>query len=154
MERGGLIPRRRRSIAVVRDLITGTGRLDARMRSLPALLRAAIAKVTCDVVLDRVAALHEVPIARFLIAVGRSLIAVGRRLIAVRPRLVGVCQGLIAIGERLIAIQAAPGRGDTLVRCLDLPVGGIPGKIVWREVGHVGPPVARRRVSVSPRLSD
>lgn len=89
-----------------------------------ALLGAVIANLARDLVRCRVAALHEVTIARFLIAVGRSLIVIGRGLVAVGPRLIGIREGLLAIGERLIVLQRLGTRGDALVLSLDRPVRG------------------------------
>ena len=105
MEIGCLIALRRCVIARARHDITSGGRLDAGPGGLPALLGAAIAKVTRGVVHGRVATVYKVAIAGRLIGVGRSLIAIRGGLVAVRPRLIGICDGLIAIGDRLIVVE-------------------------------------------------
>jgi hypothetical protein len=114
-QRGGPITRQRRPIASLRDCITRGSGVDTPLGAVLAFLGAAIANVARDVMDLGVAALHEVAIAGFLIAVGRGLIVVRRGLVAVRSRLVGVCEGLLAIGERLHVLDGLRTRSDALL---------------------------------------
>ena len=122
MRRRRLIARQRRHVASLRDGITLSSRLEARLGNLVALPSASIANVTRQFMLLRVAAAREVAIARSLILIGRSLIALGCALIPVRRRLVTVREGLIAISERLIIPDCPGRRGNAALLSLDRPV--------------------------------
>jgi hypothetical protein len=131
----------RREISVACDYITSSSRRETRLRCLLALVGAAVAKTARDVEHGRVAALGEHVIAGCLIALGRSLIAIGGGLVAVGSRLVSIRQGLILIGTRLLVpARDRIGEETALLLCLEYAVRRSRRMIVWRLVGHDGPP--------------
>jgi hypothetical protein len=90
-----------------------------------ASLGAAIAKVTRQLMLVRVAAAREIAIAGGLVAIGRDLVAIGSRLVAVGRRLVALGSRLVGVRERLAALER-PRRSDKALRlCVAHPVPGI-----------------------------
>ncbi|MCA1699108.1 MAG: hypothetical protein LC790_09500, partial [Actinobacteria bacterium] len=87
---GGLVARERREITRLRDCVTPPAGLqtrliaqDAQTARLRALVRAALAHVTTELVRKRADTPRQIAIASGLIALGSQLIAVGARLIAV-----------------------------------------------------------------------
>jgi hypothetical protein len=76
MEIGCVITRRRCFVTSARHDIPRGGGIDTGPSALPALLCAAVAKVTRGVVHGTVAPFYEIAIARFLIGIGRSLVAI------------------------------------------------------------------------------
>jgi hypothetical protein len=124
-----LVARQRHQVAGVRCRIAGSGRFEAALSGLFALLGAAIAKHTCEAMQLGIATLLESAIACSLIAVGSSLVVVARGLVAIRPRVITVREGLAAISERPNALKRIRDRCHALLLSRDAPVGGTHGRI-------------------------